>query len=159
MIKWIDLEHVEEVAVVLERELYQGNGLALDQAFAVEAENGARLTLYDCLAKGLHVLARFNESVILSSMTAHEVRRCYILRLLSLAELLVLLILLTWLGACSTWLLQGVLTIHILASYIRIFTIFSESLPVCEFMTSPASLLTQFDGPPVSRFNFLPLNF
>ena len=35
VVKWIDSKQVEDVAVLLEAQLEQGDGLALDQAFTV----------------------------------------------------------------------------------------------------------------------------
>mgnify|MGYP007095119404 CR=1 FL=1 len=43
MIEWIHPEQVEHVTVLLEAQLEQGYRLALDQALAVEAEDGGRV--------------------------------------------------------------------------------------------------------------------
>ena len=43
VVKWIDSKQVEDVAVLLEAQLEQGDGLALDQAFTVQAKYGRRI--------------------------------------------------------------------------------------------------------------------
>ena len=43
VVKWIDSKQVEDVAVLLEAQLEQGDGLALDQAFTVQAKYGRRV--------------------------------------------------------------------------------------------------------------------
>lgn len=65
VIKWIHALQVENVAVVLEAELEQCDWFALDQAFAVEAKDGWRVTGHDFATDSLNELRRLNERVVL----------------------------------------------------------------------------------------------
>ena len=50
--------------MVLEAQLDQRNGLTLNEAFAVEAEDGRRLARKYGLTDGLHILARLYDGVV-----------------------------------------------------------------------------------------------
>ena len=60
VVKWIDSEQVENVAVLLEAQLEQGYWLALDETLAVEAENRGRIAHPYLAAEALDQLRSFN---------------------------------------------------------------------------------------------------
>lgn len=68
VVEGIHLQHIEEVAVILETQLDEGNWFSFDETLTVKPKNRRWLTSQDCLAQDFDVLLLLYHGVVLSTL-------------------------------------------------------------------------------------------